>query len=372
MLCFDVRYCSKVAALVADLRLDNRDPYVDILPLAVSYTKQYGKPIGSEILRQHLIHADRHPLPAAEQLIDGTVRRTEKRYNEFIKNWEDPGYLMRSAEFWANATRLGDALMEARESLDSATSHAELTEAFEKVRKAIPKDHAARKILSFNDPWTPTTQSIDRRFTSGLKTLDRESIIPQPGQLWLTIGLKGQGKSWRMLHSAVMNAMSGLKVLVFSLEMSTEEVRRRLIQMIGSYGSRTAKTYKILKLHDYPEGLPPQKCAPNTFYEITRPAIGDTTEYDEEFSHAHKRQSQEQIAAARIVRGYTMQLYRNTRGEIESFEPDHISDVCELAEYLRSKDGVHSLLYMRTNNGNDVAMPRPWTLRFQLDHRDAA
>jgi replicative DNA helicase len=113
---------------------------------------------------------------------------------------------------------------------------------------------------------------IDPSFSSGIDVLDVRNCRPQRGRLWLTIGLKGQGKSARLIHFGKVALHARKKVLHFTIEMSKEEVVTKYIQGIFSLAQGDTQTVQVLRLHDH-DG---RECAPNTFYSLERPGINQS------------------------------------------------------------------------------------------------
>ncbi len=112
---------------------------------------------------------------------------------------------------------------------------------------------------------------IDFSFSSGIDALDEMNCRPQRGRLWLTIGLKGQGKSTRLIHFGKTALHSRKKVLHFTIEMSKEEVITKYIQAIFSLAQSSTQTVQVLRLHE-PDG---RESPPNTFYSLERPGINE-------------------------------------------------------------------------------------------------
>ncbi len=69
---------------------------------------------------------------------------------------------------------------------------------------------------------------------TGLKTLDTLSCGLLPSEVTIVGAWTSVGKSSLMLQAAVTNARAGTPVLIFSLEMTKDQLRRRMIAMISN------------------------------------------------------------------------------------------------------------------------------------------
>ncbi len=116
---------------------------------------------------------------------------------------------------------------------------------------------------------------VDQSFSSGIDVLDDRGCRPQRGRLWLTIGLKGQGKSTRLIHFGKTAVHARKKVLHFTIEMSKEEVITKYIQAIFSLAQGNSQTVQVLRLHNG-DG---SECPPNTFYSLERQGINERVGY---------------------------------------------------------------------------------------------
>lgn len=67
--------------------------------------------------------------------------------------------------------------------------------------------------------------------TSGFKNFDLVSAGLCSGDLWFVAGRPGSGKTSCMLNMAYRMATSGVKILIFSLEMKTQQLVERMISM---------------------------------------------------------------------------------------------------------------------------------------------
>jgi len=126
-------------------------------------------------------------------------------------------------ELWAKATQSADAsrllsLMQER-LLTLGGSKKDSTE--ESIRDIISR------VFSGLDE--DMTEAASKRAESGIPAIDRLLVGFQPGNLIIIAGRPGLGKSWLAGQVALYNARNDIASLLISLEMTKEEVARRIV-----------------------------------------------------------------------------------------------------------------------------------------------
>lgn len=92
-----------------------------------------------------------------------------------------------------------------------------------------------------------------KEFTTGIRVLDDNNIVPARKQLMIFVGGAGLGKSWWMINLGKQGLLQRKKVLHISLEMEEEEVQQRYYQSIFSATKRSRevdlRTFEFSREH---------------------------------------------------------------------------------------------------------------------------
>lgn len=107
---------------------------------------------------------------------------------------------------------------------------------------------AREAALSFMETFETLYQNRDKGVTgipSGFRDLDRITLGFQPKDLIIMAGRPGMGKTALMLSMALNMASAGKKVLIFSLEMSTDALMWRLVSNVTGIEMQKLRSGKV-------------------------------------------------------------------------------------------------------------------------------
>jgi len=139
---------------------------------------------------------------------------------------------------------LSEMLLDASVGTDEIVAHVE-----QMVQDASSIVSAAR-VVSAHEAATAAVEHLievdemkreGRLVRTGLPTLDDWTGGMMPGALWVLGGRPGHGKTMLALQMALDAAMQGLSVLMFSAEMSAEQLGLRLISRVGGVDLRSVR-----------------------------------------------------------------------------------------------------------------------------------
>src|ERR1700722_12562545 len=289
---------SELAKLLQEYSLYERGRTKEALRIAAAHWQEHGNPPGD--LMSIYQHEDNKLHREIEALLPGIKSR-----------W---GFIEANLSvFKAEAGRtIEEEVARLKSMTELEALEYEGLDAYKRERdKPILSPFYTSPFLDLADTGAELFDTIDTSFSSGIEVFDRKRIIPQRGCYWLTLGLKGEGKTWRLIHFAKAALMMTQKVLFISIEMGPAQIRKRMLQSFFSLAAGERETHEVLQLHEFDErGRVVGSCAPNTFHTLSRPGLGNA---DEEFQESKRRMTSVQQDVRRQLEGYEFYNLINVR-----------------------------------------------------------
>lgn len=129
-------------------------------------------------------------------------------------------------------------------------SPAELVDDAAKALDAFGKGDSSDAVLPIGEYLPALIDRIEQRRTrgeiqglaTGLRDLDRLTAGLQKGDLFLVAGRPSSGKSALAMQFATQAAMAGRSVVVFSLEMSRDQLLERMVSNVGQVNADALRT----------------------------------------------------------------------------------------------------------------------------------
>lgn len=262
LLCFSDEHAAQIEEELPEDYLFGSQPKQTIFAKVRPFVKERGRAPGAELdaLLDAEINRDQH----------GLTRQVITRLTQLAPNI-DAQFIIESLQSLLRSKQIQQLCAKAMEDADTDPDAAilELERGLELVNAGAAVAEQ-ENVYDINQGLPPEElRFFDPSFSSGIDVLDQRNCRPQRGRLWITIGLKSQGKSTRLIHFGKVALARRKKVLHFTIEMSKEEVVTKYIQGIFSLAQGDTQTVQVLRLHEPDERESP----PNTFYSLERPGI---------------------------------------------------------------------------------------------------
>ena len=226
LLCFDDKYYQLIRSSV-DIKMFEF-PYDKIVEKAISYIDKYKEPPKDNIADE----------------VEGLIGKEDgQKFQDALVNIYSINERIKEHQF--NSKFVVDKLLEF---IKTST----WTEAFYKAAQLHQQGHtdeaqvildkAKKTSLTIFDPGLKVTdydnlfQSLeeDVSYPTGIQALDDLGIGPAPGQLFLLVAPREQGKSWFGIQLGARSALNQLKVAHISLEINRNIVQQRYVQHLAA------------------------------------------------------------------------------------------------------------------------------------------
>jgi replicative DNA helicase len=192
---------------------------------------------------QHKAAPKQHIADLLSDILEDSADRRGQTYRRIlvqmleVKDQINPDFVLRSMNQFIRMQRAKEVILQAAEQLDSR-GIAGLGDVESILRRFLLEDKNtvdAGLRLSEIDRVLEYLTASTSEFTTGIKELDQNHIVPMRGKLWLFMAPAKKGKTWMLIQLGKMAFMQRKKVLHVSLEIEAEEVAQRYYQsMFGA------------------------------------------------------------------------------------------------------------------------------------------
>jgi len=219
---------------------DFDDNYRDIVARIQKFRKRHGKAPGVE----HL-----------SDLMDDVIGNVgNKRYKQYMRTLQgivelsenlNASYVLSRVEEFSKRQRIKTALIQASE-LYQHGGEGFIDNVEDTLRAALkPMPDTMDAGTFFNDKVRALgfLDRIHNNYRTGIPEFDMRGLGPTPGEMFMFMAPKGEGKSWFAIQMGRECLMQKAKVLHVTLEMSEDRVAQRYFQNFFALGKRTETFY---------------------------------------------------------------------------------------------------------------------------------
>lgn len=237
LLAFDEAAGKHVASLISTNLMDGE--YRLLAERFIDYRRKYGTAPGD------------HTADCVEDVLDDPKNKRAKSMKRTLENMYalrdrvNTRYVIDQVETLHKMQRMRAAIVESAEKISNQQhmALADIESIWHDLLKVQKSNFTPGLSLRQHQHVMDRVQTISNEFTTGIKELDENGVVPARGMVYMFLAAAGRGKTWFAMQCARRAIDSRKKVLHISLEMDEELVAMRYFQTMFDAAKRPGAVY---------------------------------------------------------------------------------------------------------------------------------